>query len=177
MAQKETTVSASPTTVKKKGEGQSEASVSPSTKGPRSKREETTHFDGASLRLRKVVPGTSFQPSKNSKNTTNERHTFEKKKEHPHSEEGTKMFKQTNYLSDQAFYSRETKLGVTNSLSSKTTSPAQLPLSFIDLNSSLILANSSYMFVLSLASFLNPASFFFFFRGRHRSSSSRSLHS
>ena len=112
-----------------------------------------------SLRLRKVVPGTSFQPSKNS-NTQRTKGTHSKKKEHPHSEEGTKMFKQTTYSSDQAFYSRETKLGLTNSLSSKPTSPAQLPLSFIDLTSSLIFANSSYMFVLSLASFLNPASFF-----------------
>ena len=36
-------------------------------KGSRSKRAETTHSDGASLRLRKVLPGTTFQPSKNSK--------------------------------------------------------------------------------------------------------------
>ena len=126
LKKKQTTVtSASPATVKGKEKATAKLRHLLPRKGPRSKREETTHSDGASLRLRKVVPGTSFQPSKNSKNTKT-------KKEHNRTE-GTpsfrrrhKMFKHTTYSSDQALYSKETKLGLTNSLSFTITLAATL---------------------------------------------------
>ena len=49
-------------------------------------------------------------------------------KEHFHSGEGKmyKLFKQTNFSSDQALYSKETKLRLTNSLPSDPSSQVQL---------------------------------------------------
>ena len=86
LKKKQTTVtSASPTTVKGKERAKAKLRHLLPGQGPRSKREETTHSDGASLRLRKVVPGTSLELTY----TTSKRHTIEKK-EHPHYGEGTK---------------------------------------------------------------------------------------
>ena len=66
----------------------------------------TTHSDGAPLRLRKVVPGTSFQPSTNSytqrtKGTQSKRRTSSFRRAH-------KIFKQTSNSSEQALYLTET---------------------------------------------------------------------
>ena len=88
-SRRNTITSASPTTVKGKEKAKAMLRHLHSRKGPQPKGKEPTHSDGASLRLRKVVPGTSFQPSKNSNTQRTKKHTIEKK-EHPHSEEGTK---------------------------------------------------------------------------------------
>ena len=81
----------------RKGEGQSEASASPSTKRP------TVETRRNTRRLRKVVLSTSFRPSTNSKNTTNTK-AHNGKEGTPSFRRRHKKFKQTNYSSHQALY-------------------------------------------------------------------------